>query len=144
MTSPLPVRWATLARHQLASAVATAADFALMTLLVEFAGAAPAAATLAGALLGAVINFTLNRRFTFRTAEQGPAGPEALRYAAVSAASAVLNATGEYIGTVWLGAPYLLVRVVVSLAVSLGWNFPLHRSWVFQSAPAEPRERWAS
>ena len=134
--------WRVLARHQVASGVATAADFALMTLLVELGAVAPATATLAGAFLGAFINFTLNRRYTFKTAEQSSARTEALRYGVVSAASAILNAGGEYIGTRWLDGPYLLVRVVVSVAVSLGWNLPLHRSWVFQSAAV--RERWAS
>jgi putative flippase GtrA len=115
-----------------------------MTSLVELFAVAPATAALSGAFLGALINFTLNRRYTFRTAAQSPAGAEARRYALVSAASALLNAGGEYIGTNWLGAPYFFVRVVVSVAVSLGWNFPLHRSWVFRSAAPPPRERWAS
>jgi putative flippase GtrA len=138
------VSWRVLARHQLASGVATTADFALMTSLVEFFALAPATAALSGAVLGALINFTLNRRYTFRTVAQSPAGAEARRYVLVSSASALLNSGGEYIGTKWLSAPYLLVRVVVSVAVSLGWNFPLHRSWVFQSAASPPRERRAS
>lgn len=143
MTSAVVASWRMLARHQVASLVATAADFTVMTLLVECLGVAPETATFGGALFGAVINFTLNRRYTFRSAGRNAARTEAFRYSLVSGASAILNATGEYIGTKWLDAPYLLVRVLVSVAVSLGWNYPLHRSFVFRDE-ATAEESWAN
>jgi putative flippase GtrA len=123
-------------RHQAASIAATVVDFGTMTTLVELAHLQPAVATLFGALLGACLNFYLNRRFTFRTEASGSAVPEALKYASVSGASALLNAAGEYAGTVWLRAPYLIVRLVVAVAVSIGWNFPMHRSFVFTAPKA--------
>ena len=128
----------TLGRHQLASIVATAADFGAMALLVERAHVAAGPATLLSASLGAVVNFSLNRRLTFAGARLAPPWPQALRYATVSLGSAVLNAMGEHVGTRVLAAPYLAVRVVVAVAVSLAWNYPLHRAFVFRRAEEAP------
>lgn len=125
----------TLVRHQVASLIATSVDFSLMILLVEVARVAPSAAALAGAGTGAVVNFALNRRHTFPGAREGTPSGQAVRYALVSSASAVLNAAGEHVGTRWLGLPYVLTRVAVSLIVGLGWNYPLHRGFVF-AAPS--------
>jgi putative flippase GtrA len=126
-----PASWRVFARHQAASIVTTVVDFGTMTALVELGRDTPALATLVGALIGACLNFYLNRRFTFQTSGRSRRRSEALRYASVSGASALLNAAGEYAGTVWLGAPYLFVRLVVAVAVSVGWNFPMHRFFVF-------------
>ena len=123
----------TLLRHQVASLVATSVDFSLMILLVEMAKVAPSAAALAGAGSGAIVNFALNRRHTFPGAREGTRGRQAVRYAVVSAASAALNAAGEHVGTRVLGVPYVLTRMAVSLVVGLGWNYPLHRGFVFAS-----------
>jgi putative flippase GtrA len=123
-------------RHQLASVIATAADFGLMVLLVEIWRVAPPIATLFGAALGGCVNFTLNRRYTFRTTDSAVTG-QAARYALVSGTSAVLNALGEYAGTHFLRVPYALARVVVAVCVSVGFNYPVHRAFVF-SAPAAP------
>jgi len=121
-----------LVRHQFASLVATVVDFGTMVLLVERAQVEPAWATLVGATLGAVVNFMMNRHLTFARAGE-TIGPQALRYAGVSAVSAALNAVLEYVGTRLISAPYVGVRIVVAVVVSLTWNFPMHRSFVFRA-----------
>jgi CDP-diacylglycerol--glycerol-3-phosphate 3-phosphatidyltransferase len=126
----------TLGRHQLGSVAATLVDFGALTLLVERAGVDPVLATAVGALAGAVTNFALARRWIFRD-HQGSAASQALRYALVSGASLGLNTLGEYAVATRLGAHYLVARVAVSLAVSLLWNFPMHRRFVFPHAHAE-------
>jgi len=118
-----------LGRHQMASVVATALDFGTMTVLVELGVLSPAFATLAGAMFGAVVNFLLGRRI-FRATSRS-ATPQAFRYAMVSTASAAFNATGVYVLHQHLGAQYLLARVCVSVVVSILWNFPLQRHFVF-------------
>ncbi|MBK9001596.1 MAG: GtrA family protein [Myxococcales bacterium] len=121
-----------LGRHQLASLSATAADFCAMIALVELAELSPVLGAALGAALGAVVNFLLNRRWVFH-AERAPVAGQALRYALVSLASAVWNALGEHLLFKVLGLHYVVARVFVSVAVSLGWNFPLQRGWVFRT-----------
>jgi putative flippase GtrA len=123
--------WRTLGRHQLGAAIATAVDFASMIFLVERAGASPVAATAVGASLGAVTNFTLGRRWIFRRHTGHWAG-QAVRYASVSASSAGLNALGEYLVHDVARLQYVLARVLVSIAIGLLWNFPMHRWFVFR------------
>jgi putative flippase GtrA len=123
--------WTTLWRHQLGAFGATAVDFASMIVLVERAGVSPVAATALGATMGAVTNFLLGRVWVFRRHSGHWAG-QAVRYGLVSAASAGLNAAGEHLMHDDAGVQYVLARVFVSVAVSLLWNFPMQRRFVFR------------
>jgi putative flippase GtrA len=102
-----------------------------MVLLVELLGRSPVMGTIAGATCGAFTNFQLGRHWTFR-ADRAHVAPQALRYAVVSAASAALNALGEYGLHDRLGVQYFAARALVAVAVSLLWNFPLQRHFVFR------------
>lgn len=126
-----------LARHQAASVIATLADLSTMILLVEHEHLDPAVAALSGAASGAILNFLANRRFTFGARNEG-VGEQALRYAAVSIASALIVAGGEYAGTRWLRGPYIAVRLAVGFVASICWNFPMQRAFVFRSSEREP------
>jgi putative flippase GtrA len=108
-----------------------------MVLVVEVLHHSAVLGTGAGALCGAVTNFQLGRHFTF-AADQDHVAPQAARYAMVSAASAGLNALGEYGIHDVLGVQYFWGRMLVAVAVSLLWNFPLQRYFVFRDGGAPP------
>ncbi len=101
--------WHTLGRHQMGSAVASAIDFCAMILCVEALRLSPVLGTAVGATLGAATNFGL-----------------------VSAASAGWNSLGEHVMHDRAHLQYVLARALVALAVSLLWNFPLQRRFVFR------------
>jgi putative flippase GtrA len=109
--------------------LATAVDHAVMIAAVRAAGLAPAPATAIGALCGAVVAFALGRRWVFGAAGDAMVA-QALRYGVVSALSLGFNVVGEAL-LVRAGVHYFVARVLVALAVGLGWNFPLQRRWVF-------------
>jgi putative flippase GtrA len=94
-------------------------------------------ATAVGAAAGGVTNFLLGRTWIFR-AEHTPAGGQAVRYFFVSGASLGWNALGEYVLHDRLGLQYVLARAIVAVAVSLLWNFPMHRSFVFAGGQPRP------
>ncbi len=121
-----------LGRHQIASIISTVVDFGVMTLAVELVHTSAVIATFAGASCGAVANFQLGRHWVYG-ARHDHVGPQAARYAIVSAGSAGLNALGEYGLHDVLGVQYLAARAVVAVAVSLLWNFPMQRYFVFSS-----------
>jgi putative flippase GtrA len=126
-----------LTRHLVAAWLATAMDFALMMLLVELAGLSAEMATFTGAGLGAITNFSLGRTWVYRAAGARPPAEQAMRYAAVSAASAGLNALGEHVVLAWAGTHYAVARIVVSATVSVFWGYPMQRYVVFaRPAPA--------
>jgi len=122
---------ATLVRHQLGSFVSGLVDFATMIALVRTLALAPALATAGGAAIGAVTNFLLGQRVIFADASGSTAG-QALRYVLVSGTSLLLNAAGEYVLTAGMRMQYVLARAFVALAVSLLWNFPMQRYFVFR------------
>jgi putative flippase GtrA len=126
-----PRTWAALGRHQVASVAATAVDYAVMLVLVEIAGILPAFATAGGATCGAVVNFSLGRHWTFGPAE-GEARPQALRYAFVSTVSMLLQSAGEHVFAGSASSRYVVARIGLSIVVSLAWNFPMQRGFVFR------------
>jgi putative flippase GtrA len=129
-----PARLRLLFRHQIGATAATLVDFSTMIALVRV-GLTPVQATACGAACGAVTNFTLSRRWIFDAAH-AHAGAQALRYAAVSLASLLLNAAGEHVFHDLLHVQYVLARVIVSVAVSVLWNFTMHRLFVFRAPPS--------
>ena len=122
---------ALLSQHQLSSLVATAVDYAIMIACVSAFGLSPVVGTVLGALCGAVTSFTLGRRWVF-DARKGDLRGQALRYAMVSTVSLCCNAGGEWV-LVRVGLQYVIARVVASTVVGIGWNFPMHRHFVFRS-----------
>lgn len=125
-----------LSQHQLSSLVATAVDYCVMIACVSLFGLSPVVGTVLGASCGAVTSFTLGRRWVF-DARQGNLRRQALRYAAVSALSLCGNAGGEWL-MVRLGLHYVVARVVASTVVGVGWNFPMHRHFVFRADDPKP------
>lgn len=121
-----------VARHQVAAAVGTGADFSTMVLLVELVGLTPPVAAVLSALIGGIVNFALSRAWAFRRRHGGTLGSQALRYAVVSSCGALLN--GALLALV-LGAvdvPYTLARAAVAVAIGLLYTYPLHTSFVFR------------
>jgi len=119
-----------LAKHQASSLVSTAVDFAVMILAVELFHIKPALATVCGAATGAVANFTLVRHWAFSAGRERPE-KQALRYALVSIASLLLNSAGVHLLSGVVGIQYVLARTMVAIFVSIAWNFPLQRHFVF-------------
>ena len=127
--------WRTLGRHRRGAIAATIADFATMIVLVEAARLSPEAATPIGAVAGAVTNFTLGRAWIFRR-HTGHWATQASRYALVSAASAGWNTLGEQLVHGMGHVQYVVARAMVSFVVSLLWNFPMQRAFVFRERRA--------
>lgn len=101
--------------------------------LVQLFDVAAVPASTAGALLGAWINYRLNRRFTFKSrVKHGVAVP---RFVLVAAGGVVLNAVLMWLGVDLLHLHYLLAQVATTGLVLL-WSFSLHKLWTFRHPPA--------
>lgn len=120
----------TFSRATVTSIAATAVDFTTLYVLVEFGHAYYVWANATAALLGALTNFTLNRHWAFESRERG-VHIQSFRYALVSGASLVLNTALVFCFTEFAGLRYLVSKVIASVTVGWGWNYPLHRYFVF-------------
>jgi phosphatidylglycerophosphate synthase len=120
---------AILGLNAMAGAVATAADFALVLVLVEWVSLLPAWATVVGSVLGAVVNYSINRVLTFKST--AAVSRQLARYAVVSSTSALLNAGGVALLTLHPQLAYTLGWWLVRGVVYFAWNLPLQRDYVF-------------
>ena len=119
-----------LIRFALVGAVGTGAHYAVLTVLVELFHVPILAATTAGFTVGALVNYTLNRRFTFASdAKHSVALPKFLVVAALGAACNALVVA-------WLlqqtDLHYLVVQLFATSVVLL-WNFAANSLWTFRS-----------
>jgi putative flippase GtrA len=123
------IRWV---RAQLSNIVATGLEFALVTLLLKTHVYYLVAAA-AGAVLGAVVDFSIKKWWAF-AAHGGMLHKQMFRYAVVSAASAGLNCAIAYVlvdGLKMLELPGVIVAAVI---VGVAWNYPMQRFHVFAGA----------
>jgi putative flippase GtrA len=112
-----------------AGAAATAAQYAALVTLASLLqmGAVPASALAYS--LGALINYILNYRYTFRSTSGHHAAM--VRFTVVALAGLALNTAFMYLLTRGLGAHYLVAQVFATGAVLI-WNFAANRAWTFK------------
>lgn len=113
--------------------IATPGHYITLILLVEVGGFGPVIATCAGSATGALANYLLNHRYTFKSTKRHfDAGP---KFMSVALGSGVLNALLVFVGVDLLGVHYLLVQFVATFIVFL-INFLLNSVWTFHEERA--------
>ncbi len=109
--------------------IATIVQYATLIFLVSSTHCTPTAASSTGFLLGALVNYWLNRRYTFQSDKAHyKAG---MQFALVASIGFCLNGSLMMLGTHFLELPYLWVQVFATLLV-LFWNFFANRYWTFR------------
>lgn len=107
----------------------TVAHYLLLLGLVEGMGVAPYLGAIAGFLLGAVVNYYLNHRITFRSQQRHQ---EALpKFLFVAAVGVVLTGGLMAWATEQLHLHYFVVQLVTT-ALLLLFTFAVNRLWTFR------------
>lgn len=116
-------------RFAAAGALGTACHYLVLLALSAGAGVAPGPAAAYGALVGAVVNYWLNRNLIFRSERRHA---EALpRFAAMALFGALLN--GLIVGALArLGLHFMAAQVCATLLV-LVLNYVMSKKWIFPS-----------
>ena len=120
-----------LLRFALIGGVGTAAHFAVLALLAEGAGISAVWASQAGAVVGAVVNYVLNRRWNYRTTVAHRI--TAPRFAAGVLAGWLLNGALMALLAAALHWHWLPAQALTTLLVLL-WNFGINHYWTFRAA----------
>ncbi|MDR1709704.1 MAG: GtrA family protein [Candidatus Accumulibacter sp.] len=119
---------ARFANFLLVGGLATLVQYALLVALVKTGLFDAVTASSIGFVVSALLNYALNRRFTFRSRrEHAVALP---RFAAVAAGGLALNAFLMWLTCTKLGLHYLLGQIIATCC-TLAWNFCLHQLWTF-------------
>lgn len=116
-----------LLRFAVVGAAGTACHYAVLIVAVGSAEWSPVAASSFGALIGASINYTLNRRYTFRsTVPNRQALP---KFLAVAVLGLIINAAAMLALTA--GAVNYLAAQFIATALVLVVGFACNRAWTF-------------
>jgi putative flippase GtrA len=114
----------------LGGGVGTAADVAVLALLVEHGGPV-AASAFAGSLAGAGVCFLMSKYVAFRDHSRVRARQLAT-FGLVAAVTALIMALSMQLVAVVLGVPYLLAKLMCAAAVFVVWSYPAQKRLVFR------------
>ena len=119
------------ARAQLSAFVGGIVDFVTMIILTELFGMFYVVSIVIGGLVGAVANFSINKFWAFGE-QKSKATSQILKFSLVVVGSILLKSGGTYLLAEGLLIKYWIARVVVDAFVCFGFNYVLHRVWVFK------------
>lgn len=115
-------------RFALVGGIGTAAHYTILILLVSGLHVHPVLGSTFGFLVGMVINYALNKSFTFSSTR---AHREAFwRFVTVAVIGISINTSAMALLTIRLNFHYLLAQVIATV-LALSWNFLGSRHWVF-------------
>lgn len=111
--------------------VGTAAHYAILIALVEFAQVDSAGASSLGFLAGAIVNYHLNRTLTFKSPVKMLSGLP--KFFFIALVGAVMNVAIMIALTQYTRFHYLVIQLVATCVVLI-WNFLGNRHWTFADA----------
>ena len=128
-------RFFIFAKAQVSSFVGGCIDYFFMILFTELFHVHYTVSIAIGGVIGAVVNFSINKAWTFRSKDQ-PYKYSFLmqlsRFVLVVINSIVLKSSGTYFITTLFKIDYKISRILTDLIVSIAFNFMLQRHWVFR------------
>ena len=121
----------TFIKAQASSLISTAVDFLVTFVLKQLLGTWFFSASVVGNICGGITNFLLGRNWVFSSKERG-AGGQALKYLIVWLGNLALNAGGVYVFTEVIQIEEWISKVMVSVIVSIGYNYVFQKFFVFR------------
>jgi putative flippase GtrA len=122
-------------KAQLSALIGVMADYGIMIFLSELAGLHYTVSTAIGCTVGAVINFSLNKTWTFHLATSSykySHSQQQLRYVLVVAFCILLKVLGTYAFESLTHLSYKICRIIADLLVAFCFSYTLQRWWVFR------------
>jgi putative flippase GtrA len=121
-------------RFLIVGGVATALQYAILITLTVSGGVQPLLASTIGFVASSAANYTLNRRFTFRSHVDYLGRLQ--RFAIIATGGLGLNAIVMAAAIDLVGMNYIASQIVASGVVLL-WNFHANRQWTFSTGLAD-------
>jgi putative flippase GtrA len=121
----------TFLKANMASFIASFFDYVITIVAVQVFSTNVVIASLIGNVFGGIINFMLGRHWVF-SAKQANGFKQAEKYFLVWMGNLLLNTCGMYLFTKF-GLYYLVTKIGTSLAVAIGYNYPLQKRYVFKN-----------
>jgi putative flippase GtrA len=128
-------RLKTFTKAQISAMTGGAVDYMVMVFFTEFFHIHYTISIAIGGIVGAVVNFTLNKSWTFKSKElpyKSTGMHQLLKFALVVTNSIVLKSSSTYLITTILNIDYKFSRIITDLIISIGFNYNLQKHWVFR------------
>lgn len=120
-------------KAQLSAFVGGAVDYGIMLLCKEIFGFSVTNAIRISGTIGAVVNYSINRFWTFKDDDsQAPVRSQLWKFVIVVIGSILLKSYGTPLLSNLTSIDYKITRLIIELIVSLGFNYPLQKYWVFK------------
>ncbi len=110
-------------------------DYCIMIFCTELLGIHYTISIAIGGVIGAIINFSINKSWAFQTkgsTYQHSSLKQFIRFVFVVLNSIALKAGGTYYFTTFCNIKYEFSRIITDLIVSVCFNYLLQRHWVFK------------
>ena len=124
------------AKAQVSAFIGGMTDYGIMVFFTEVFHVHYTISIAIGGVIGAVVNFSLNRRWTFRLRDRSyknSINKQMMKFVLVVLNSIFLKSSGTYLVTTFLRIDYKISRIIVDLIVSIALNYNLQKYWVFKS-----------
>lgn len=118
-------------RAQISAFVGGIVDYLIMLVCVEFLETHYVAGIVIGGIIGAVVNYSINRYWSFAGNKEG-AQQQIGKFIIVVIGSILLKSAGTTLLTEVLHIDYKVSRLITDAVVSFGFNYVLQRYWVFR------------
>jgi len=113
--------------YSLVGAIGTVTHFSVLVLLVQYVATDPVAASMAGFVSAALVNYALNYYVTFRS--NNPHVTALLKFFIVALAGLCLNTLIMAVAVKWL---HYVISQALAIPVVLTWNFLCNQFWTFK------------
>ena len=120
---------------QISAGVGSLIDYGLMIFAVELLEWSLFWALALGGIVGAIVNFSLNRYWTFRdkgTAYSSGLVSQLIKFTTMVLGSILLKYSGTYLLEHYVDIDYKIGKLISDLFVSVLFNYTLQRFWVFR------------
>ena len=110
-------------------------DYLIMIFFTEILGVHYTISIAIACILGAVINFSINKTWTFYSkniAYRFSLSQQLWRFILVVTSSILLKILGTWLFTTFAYIDYKISRIITDILVSLFFNYVLQRYWVFK------------
>ena len=118
-------------RYNVAAIIATAVDFVILIALTEIFQLWYFLSAIIGAIAGGIVAFMFSRNWVFKKRD-GKITTQALKYILVWGTSIFLNTYGLYLFVEYLDFHYIVSKVIVAIIVGIGFNFFMHKYFIFK------------
>ncbi|MBD1427282.1 GtrA family protein [Sphingobacterium arenae] len=106
-------------------------DFAVYSVGIQVLGFTACISNIISGSLGAVVNFTINRYWTFDSTST-PVGQQLGKFVVVVIGSIFLKSLGIFLLVDHLLMNPYYSKIIIEILVSLGFNFLMQKYWVFR------------